>query len=276
MPQSVETVGVPSVALGGEQPVAILPPDVLTRDGRCFTLLLLHGMGGDEGSWPRNCDLAALFARLPILVAMPSARDSFYLDSPVAAMETYIYRELLPYLDANFPTIPSAAGRGLTGLSMGGYGALLLALRNPNLFGSAASHSGAVLTSRATTEVGVRWELADKLYGVGPEGETKRRDHDLLVLAQRLRREDEDTGRMAYDGPVLYLDCGTEDFLFYASREFTQALRMARVPYEFHEYPGDHDWSYWGAHLRDSLRFHCRRWGIDNPDRPPSTASGGA
>ena len=83
-----------------------------------------------------------------------------------------------------------------------------------------------------------------------------------MTLTQHFLREDADSGKLCYDGPTLYLDCGTEDFLYYASRELTQAMRMLGIPYEYHEYPGDHDWNYWDRHVQDSLRFHCRRWGI--------------
>lgn len=139
---------------------------------------------------------------------------------------------------------------------MGGYGALILALRNPDLFGSAASHSGAVLTARATHEAGVKWELADTLYGTGKDGQIKRGTHDILTLAQKFLSVDKTTGKTIYSGPRLYLDCGTEDFLYYASRELTQAMRMLHIPYEYHESPGDHDWQYWKRATGTSFQFH--------------------
>ena len=258
----LETHLIDSIALNRAQPVAVLPPSRLTKDGRCFTLLLLHGTGGRHASWPDNTRIAELVADLPVLVVMPSAENAFYLDSEVARMETYLCRELLPWIDGRYPTIASPEARGLTGLSMGGYGALLLALRNPGLFGAAASHSGAVLTSRATTEIGVRWEPAERLYGVGAAGEIKRREHDILALAEMFRQPDDRSGKLHYSGPALYLDCGTEDFLYYASRELTQAMRMLAIPYEYHESRGDHDWNYWRERLPQSLNFHCRQWGL--------------
>jgi S-formylglutathione hydrolase FrmB len=260
MPQTISTFLVPSAVLGREQPVSVLPPDNLHADGSCNTLYLLHGAGGDHLSWPKNALIADLFAGLPIAVIMPSADNAYYLDSEVAPMETFLCNELAPYIDRSFPTIASATARGVTGLSMGGYGALLLALRRPDLFGSAASHSGAVLTARATTEVGLKWELADRLYGVGAEGERKRREHDILSLAQGFVDVDPTTATSRYRGPALYFDCGVDDFLFYASRTVTQTLRMLGIPYEYHEWPGDQNWDYWRAHISDSLRFHRERF----------------
>ncbi len=262
MTSKLEIHHIHSPALDRAQPVVIIPPARLMPEGRSFTLLLLHGTGGSHLSWPSNTDIAQLVANLPVTVVMPSADNAYYLDSDVAMMETFLCQELLPWIDARYPTLAAPQARGLTGLSMGGYGALLLALRRPDLFGSAASHSGAVLTSRATTEVGIRWELADRLYGVGTTGEIKRREHDILELALNFRHPDAATGKLRYGGPALYLDCGTEDFLYYASRELTQAMRMLGIPYEYHESPGDHDWSYWRGRLPQSLAFHCRQWGL--------------
>lgn len=258
----METLQFDSKALGRIQPVTVIPPGRLTEAGRCFTLFLLHGMGGDHVSWITQTRIADYLADLPVLTIMPAVDDSFYLNSELGGYEDFLVRELMAFADARYPTLASAEGRATIGLSMGGYGALLLALRNPKVFGAAASHSGAVLTARATTELGRPWEWSKTLYGEGPQGARKRREHDILTLVQRYLREDPDTGKMRYVGPALYLDCGTEDFLYYASRELTQALRMLGVPYEYHEYPGDHEWGYWNRHVQDSLRFHCRRWGI--------------
>lgn len=257
-----ETLQFESLALGRTQLVTIIPPSRLTADGRCYTLFLLHGMGGDCTRWVSQTRIQEYLADLPILTVMPSADDSFYLNSSLGGYEDFIVCELVDFIDANYPTVASPEGRATTGLSMGGYGALLLALRHPEVFGAAASHSGAVLTARATTELGKPWEWSKTLYGEGPDGARKRREHDILTLAQRFLREDAVSGTLHYHGPALYLDCGTEDFLYYASRELTQALRMLHVPYEYHEYSGDHDWTYWDRHVQDSLRFHCARWGV--------------
>ena len=260
MSQSVTTIHLPSRWLGRQQPVSVIAPNRLTEDGRCYTIYLLHGTGGTNKSWSANSPIAELAAEIPAAIVMPSAENSYYLDSQVAAMESFLCDELVPEVDNLFPTIKSAKGRAVTGYSMGGYGALLLALRRPELFGTAASHSGAVLTARATTEVGIKWEQADDLYGIGREGQLKRRDHDILSLVQKYITVDPESGRERYTGPALYLDCGADDFLFYASRALTEAMRMLHIPYEYHEWPGDHNWEYWSTHLHDSLEFHLRQF----------------
>jgi S-formylglutathione hydrolase FrmB len=260
MAHTREIIYLESAALGRSQPVTLLVPDRTSSTTAWHTLFLLHGMGGDHTRWVENSDIAENIDGKPILVVAPSCQDSFYLDSPEAMMETFICTELLAYCDATYPTIQKPTARGLSGYSMGGYGAMILALRNPHLFGSAVSHSGAVLTSRATHEAGVKWELADTLYGTGPEGEINRAEHDILTLTQKLLKIDPRTGRSDYTGPALYFDCGADDFLFYASRELTQALRMLHIPYQFHEYPGDHNWDYWRMVSPFGLKFHSNLW----------------
>jgi putative tributyrin esterase len=259
MSNRLRTITIDSPALGREQSVNFYLPTSAHPNKNWKTLFLMHGMGGDHTRWAANCDLEELTQDYPVLLVMPSCENSFYLDSPLGNMEWFICKDLIGYIDSNFPTDPSPKSRALTGYSMGGYGALLLALRNPDLFCSAASHSGAVLTARATHEAGVKWELADTLYGLGTEGELKRSDHDILTLTQRFLRTDNETGLAKYTGPKLYLDCGTEDFLYYASRELTQALRMLHIPYEYHESVGGHDWDYWSDAAKRSVEFHLKQ-----------------
>ena len=159
---SMETLQFDSKALGRIQEVTLIPPKRLTAEGRCFTLFLLHGMGGDHTRWATQTRIADYLADLPVLSVMPSADDSFYLNSELGSYEDFLARELVEFVDAHYPTLASPEGRATTGLSMGGYGALLLALRRPEVFGAAASHSGAVLTARATTELGKPWEWSKR------------------------------------------------------------------------------------------------------------------
>ena len=132
MTTNLEILSIDSQFIGRAQPVAVIPPGRLTPDGHCFTLMLLHGTGGNHLSWPSNTEIATLVADLPVLVVMPSAENAYYLDSEVAMMETFFCREILLCIDRRYPTLASPEARGLSGLSMGGYGALLLALRHPS------------------------------------------------------------------------------------------------------------------------------------------------
>jgi S-formylglutathione hydrolase FrmB len=259
MSNRLETVLVESKSLGRKQPVNLFLPHSSIDNSSWRTLFLLHGMGGDHTRWAQNCDLEKLVGDASVLLVMPSCENGFYLDSPLGNFESFICKDLIEYVQSRFPVDNNPSSRGITGYSMGGYGAMILALRNPDLFGSAASHSGAVLTARATQEVGVKWELADTLYGTGSDGNIKRSEHDVLSLAQKFIYTDSQTGSVTYSGPRLYFDCGQQDFLYYASREVTQAMRMLHIPYEYYETPGDHDWQYWSMAAFRSFEFHVNR-----------------
>lgn len=245
----------PSSALGREQGVNVISPGRLTEDGRCYTLFLLHGMTDDHHAWPTKSKIKEYVADLPLLVVMPDADDSFYMNSVEGRYETFVMEELVSWADANHPTIRASAGRATAGLSMGGWGALTLAMRHPYVFGGAASHSGAVMFDRQ------RHDLSNKLFGEGLEGELSRRAHSVLDLGQKMLIKNEETGRLVYSGPAIYIDCGVDDFLYAQNRLLVDGFRALEIPYEYHEYPGGHEWPYWDLHIRDVLRFHGTRWG---------------
>jgi S-formylglutathione hydrolase FrmB len=126
------------------------------------------------------------------------------------------------------------------------------------VFGAAASHSGAVRFNLAEN-----WDVADRIFGPGDDGQRRRDEHDVVQLAAAyLTPPPTDDDRPGYCGPAIYFDCGVSDFLFDTNRSLANALRAAQVPYEYHEYPGAHEWIYWDRHATDSLRFLARKLGI--------------
>jgi S-formylglutathione hydrolase FrmB len=220
-------------------------------------LYLLHGKGGDHTDWSKRAPLREAVGATPLIVVMPDGDDGWYLDwaDGIHGYEGQIVRDLLPHVDATYRTIASREGRALAGLSMGGYGAFKLALRHPGLFVSAASHSGAMRFTRED------WGREDVLmFGTGPEGNRRRVENDLLELALALRRT-----RPQWPGPALYIDCGTEDFLYDANARLRAFFREVDVPYEYHEGPGGHSWEYWAARLPEQLRFSLRHLARPTP-----------
>ena len=163
--------------------------------------------------------------------------------------------ELVAFVERNFPARRDQAGRCIGGLSMGGYGALRLALEHPERYVSANSHSGALL-------YGARDGVRDpspltpaeqrQIFGDTPAGSA----HDLLALAARAKAAG---GHL----PKLLIDCGTEDHLLADSRAVRDELRRLGVPHEYAEHPGAHEWDYWETHLPDALAFHARALGIE-------------
>lgn len=145
----VDTLSVPATFIPGPMRVTVVTPDEAASGKRFPTVYILHGHGGDYRTWTKvtRPDLPELADRFGMVFVMPDGRNSWYWDSPEhpeMQMESFITRELVPYIDATLPTIPSRDKRAITGLSMGGHGALYLAMRHPDLFGSAGSMSGGV------------------------------------------------------------------------------------------------------------------------------------
>lgn len=226
-------------------------------DGPFPLLVLLHGVHDGDGSvWWQEGRAHETVAQLiadrtipPMVVMMPSdtgaGSGSGYCDwvDGTTAAETYLIRELLPWANANLPVM----GRPfVTGLSMGGYGAWMLALRNPGTFASATATSGFFSPRRLfdfVVDNRVRMWASD-------ENEAA---HDVTVLVQDLARR---------QGLRLAFDCGTDDALIDHNRGFRSKLTVAGIAHGWAEHPGGHDWSYWRDHLADHLRFHA---GIEGP-----------
>lgn len=227
--------------LGKHVGLNVLLPD--KGDGPFAALYLLHGLSDDYTIWLRRTRIEAYVCDLPLIVVMPDGFRSFYTNAESGARYgDYVAVETVDFVDRTFPTIATRGKRSVGGLSMGGYGALRLALAHPDRFCSANSHSGALLRSvRGTSD-----EIFPEHHQVFGRNPRKTR-HDLLHLAKCLKRR-----------PALRIDCGTEDHLLADNRKVHQELKRMRVAHEYAELPGGHTWDYWDLHVRDAIRFHMK------------------
>jgi S-formylglutathione hydrolase FrmB len=289
-----------SPALGVDKSFLVwLPPGYDAAGTRRWPVVYyLHGLSGNERDWIElgRIDRAAAAIGLPAIVVMPDGDAGFYADAVTPAdydaclkrpfyrfslrdarrtaacvrkadYEAYIVRDLVDQVDATFRTVADARARGIAGLSMGGFGAFSIAMRHPDRFAIAASHSGVVALlyegphpyrtgqARLTTDV-ARWGAAVGAIGplvrgiFGPTVENWRR-HDPSILAEAL-----DPERLA-----LYLDCGTEDRYGLADEAayLHDVLSARGVPHEYALVPGRHDFSLWSRRVYDSLDFFARQ-----------------
>jgi S-formylglutathione hydrolase FrmB len=220
------------------------------------TFYLLHGLSDDHTTWLRRTRIEWYVRDLPLIVVMPDGFRGFYTDNHTGpAFARYTAEELVAFVERNFPARPDRAARCVGGLSMGGYGALRLALGYADVFASANSHSGAIAhapgaASRLNSDR-LPADEYERIFGPSPHGT----EHDLLFLAERARR----AGKL----PKLLLDCGTDDFLLEGNRHFHAELTRLNVPHEYREFPGGHTWDYWDEHVREALRFHAEVLGIE-------------
>lgn len=210
-------------------------------------LYLLHGLSDDHTAWTRRTRLEHYAEGQPLIIVMPDGGRGYYTDAPGgAAYERAIVEDLVPYVDATFRTDARRAARAIGGLSMGGYGALKLALGHPHLFACATAHS----TSRAlawTHEPDTQETKFVRVFGAQPRGGPA----DLFAL----------TARADPEGlPALALDCGTEDALLPVSRRFHAHLDALGIPHQYAEHPGGHTWDYWDQRIREALHVHLQQF----------------
>lgn len=232
----VRTVSIPGSLPQARNAVVVLPRDYHTSGLRYPVLYLLHGYGGGHRNWLERTNLLAHTSRLPLIVVLPDAGNSFYVNSvarPEERFEDYIAKDVPAFIDRHFRTLTFREARYVAGLSMGGYGALKLGLKYPARFSLVGSFSGAPLAARDTTY--------PSLVGIfGPVGSASRAENDLLALVRDVR---------ASDPPYFYVDSGSADALLPSNRVFVSAMSARPLPYEYHEVPGAHNWEFWNRRL---------------------------
>lgn len=238
----VRIVSIPGSLPAPRNATVVLPAGYHASGRRYPVLYLLHGHDGGHVNWVQRTNLLAYTARLPLIVVLPDAGNSWYTNSfarPDERFEEYVAREVPAYVDAQFRTLTFREARYVAGLSMGGYGALKLGLKYSARFSLAGSFSGAPLAAENTSS----HTLMDAL---GPAGSPSRAENDLLALARDAR---------VAPGTYFYVDCGSADALLAGNRTFVQALSARPLAYEYHEVPGAHGWEYWDRRLPVFLRL---------------------
>ena len=242
---TVDTVVTYSTAMKKEIKAVIVRPDAYDSGGAWPVVYLLHGYSGSYRDWPTKVKGLAEWAdRYQTLIVCPDGGyGSWYWDSPADSTfryETYICRELIPWVDSRYKTLAQPSGRGITGLSMGGHGGLYLGLRHPDLFGAAGSMSGGVDIRPFPNN----WDMARRLghYTEFPERWEKHSVINLLHLYKP-------------NSLALIIDCGTEDFFYAVNERMHQELLYRKIPHDYITRPGQHNWTYWEQALPVQLLF---------------------
>ncbi len=235
-----------SEVLGKQVGSYVLLPDA--GDGPFPVFYLLHGLSDDYTMWLRRSRIEWYARQYPMIIVMPDGFRGFYTDNDQGpAYAEYMLREVPDRIERSFPAMRLREGRAVAGLSMGGYGALRLALAAPERYAAAASHSGALLAG--TKLFGQDRPQADefrRIFGNNPAGT----DHDLIALAKK--------ARAAGPLPKIRIDCGADDPLLEDNRAFHRELEKLGIPHAYREFPGTHSWDYWDEHVQETLRFFHR------------------
>jgi S-formylglutathione hydrolase FrmB len=264
-----ECRSVPSKILGHSVAYCILlPPSYDTDATRRYPVLyFLHGLGENEqvllnsGGWNLIQDLWDQKTVGEFLIVTPAAGRTFYINSKDGRVlyEDFFIREFLPFIKSRYRIRADRAHRGISGVSMGGYGSLRFGFRYPQLFGSVSAHSAALIANLPRIQLnGANGDALSRSLGgaFGDPFDPAFWDRNSpFTLARNGPRP---------VGVKIYFDCGTEDdFGFNRGAQAFHDLLVARgIPHEFHLYPGGHDESYVAQHLPASLAFHSRAFGV--------------
>ncbi|MBT8224180.1 MAG: esterase family protein [Dactylosporangium sp.] len=208
------------------------------------TLYLLHGLSDDHTIWLRRTSIERYVASLGLAVVMPQVHRSFYADEVHGHRYwTFLTTELPALTRSFFRLSDRREDTFVAGLSMGGYGALKWALRQPECFAAAASLSGALDVARLQRGGASDGHLMARVFGTHPIAGT---DNDLMALLGRAERD-------ATILPRLYACCGTEDFLQGHSVAFRDTCDRLGIPATVDVGPGEHEWGYWDSKIQDVL-----------------------
>lgn len=239
----LQVIEVKSEKMGRSISNLVVLPESYLKDSadHCPVVYLLHGFGDTYMAWQNHVDLTKYANQYNFILVCPDAQDSWYFDSPIDhsfQFETYITQELRNYIENNYRTVNDRKYRAITGLSMGGHGALWLAWRHPDLYGLCGSMSGAVdiLTLKDRFKI-------DKRLGKYAANEASWKSHSVINLVPTLKNEQ-----------FIIIDDGTSDFLIKENRALHASLQQHNIKHEYSERPGRHSWDYW----MKSLEIHLK------------------
>jgi len=272
------------------------PDDYATSGRRYPVIYLLHGLGGDESSWDSVRPTGA--GRIPWIVVMPDAGNSWYVNWAKSepgrknAWEDAVIKDLIGHIDSTYRTIARREGRAIDGMSMGGYGSLMLGLKHPDMFVSVSSHGGAIAQAQLSSN-SIR-KSGGSAYQPGAAPRTvdaNSSTEDFHSPVERTPRgtmwataEDCDS----YDPfqlvlktqreklPHIYLDCGSDDRQYIrASQDFAKLLMEKRISFMYAESPGGHDGGFWSrATLRSMpIQYEVIRQALKNNEHAETKAA---
>lgn len=242
---AVATIQFRAPKLGKATAFNIILPTDSSIAGPYPVLYLLHGYSDDHTIWCRRTSVERYVEGRGLIVVMPDSHLGWYTNAAHGQpYEDHILEDVIGFVDRSFPTIASRAGRCIGGLSMGGYGAMKLGLKHPQLFASVHAHSAAFVIPNPNWNNEFRQKMS-LIFGPDPAGS----DNDVFALAARANRK---------KLPALHIDCGTEDYLIDGNRRFRAHLKKLKIAHQYHEYPGIHDWAYWDRHIPAAIEFHLQ------------------
>jgi len=243
----------------------MLPPNYAKEAKKYPVLYFLHGLGENEqalmrsGGWGLIEDLQRAHKVGDFIMVAPEGRGGFFINSADGKnlYNDFLRQEFFPGIEAHYRIIRSRESRGVTGLSMGGYGALRLAFAHPELFGSVSAQSPALITETPTQlnadlqHAGPLADLLGLVFG-NPIDVPHWKQNNPFNLARK--------NQVQLKTRAIYINCGDQDeYGFYAgASQMHKQLTAEGIHHEFHLYPGRHSAEYFLSHLGDTIEFHWK------------------
>ena len=243
---TVDTVSIYSNAMQKSIKCVVINPSLKKNKSASLPVVyLLHGYGGWYSNWIiRVPELKTYADEYNVLIVCPDGgNSSWYFDSPVDSTmkyETYIGKEVPEYIDAHYKTIKNRTARAITGLSMGGHGALFIAFRHSNFFGACGSMSGGVNLMSSKNKYDIMKRIGDTT-----NTSSNWKNYSVMGLVEQKTN----------DSLAIIFDCGTADPFFKDNFLLHEKMTQLKIPHDYIERPGKHNWDYWRNAVQYQLLY---------------------
>ncbi len=248
----VDTLSVYSPAMKKDMKFIVVEPAGIPPARGFPVVYLLHGMGGNYNLWITKVpELQEAADRYNCLIVCPDGgRTTLYFNNPLDSnyrFESYFINELIPYIDHHYASAKERNFRAVAGLSMGGFGALFMASKYPEMFASAGSMSGALMVAPIAKAI------------IAKNSSEKIDTACCQINWENLKKYN--TGDSTLKQTIaLTLECGTEDYLLQVNRSAHKRLTEMKIAHDYTERPGRHTWDYWQNAIDYQLLFFKKRW----------------
>ena len=238
---SIQDIKVHSSAMNKDIDVRVILPDDYENLADMPTVYLLHGFSGNSTDWEKSGKVSRWVDQYDVILVLPDGGyDSWYFDAPedpTYRYETFVSKELVEYIDSHYKSRKSRDFRAITGLSMGGHGAMYLSIRHQDIFGSVGSISGGV----DIRPFPGNWGISKRLGTIEQKPENWEK-HTVINLVDGLK-----------NGALnILIDCGSDDFFYKVNCNLHEKLRKTGIAHDFYIRPGTHNWDYW----RNAIQYH--------------------